>query len=54
MNKYRSGLRGDIAHVVSLQNIANFGNLIQRAYSAEATIDFANEERDMVNQQKKD
>ncbi|MCI67563.1 hypothetical protein A2U01_0088822, partial [Trifolium medium] len=25
MNKYRYGLRGDIAHAVSLQSIANFG-----------------------------
>ncbi|MCI40853.1 hypothetical protein A2U01_0062086, partial [Trifolium medium] len=31
MNKYRYGLRGDIAHAVSLQNIANFGDLIQKA-----------------------
>ncbi|MCI40076.1 hypothetical protein A2U01_0061308, partial [Trifolium medium] len=54
MNKYRYGLRGDIAHAVSLQNIANFGDLIQKAYSAEATIDFANKERAAVNQQKKD
>ncbi|MCI64630.1 hypothetical protein A2U01_0085888, partial [Trifolium medium] len=44
MNKYRYGLRGDIAHAVSLQNIANFGDLIQKAYSAETTIDFANKE----------
>ncbi|MCI47483.1 hypothetical protein A2U01_0068725, partial [Trifolium medium] len=54
MNKYRYGLRGDIAHAVSLQNITNFGDLIQKAYSAEATIDFANKERDAVNQQRKD
>ncbi|MCI20798.1 hypothetical protein A2U01_0041961 [Trifolium medium] len=54
MNKYRYGLRGDIAHAVSLQNIVNFGDLIQKAYSAEATIDFANKERAAVNQQKKD
>ncbi|MCI55986.1 hypothetical protein A2U01_0077237, partial [Trifolium medium] len=44
MNKYRYGLRGDIAHAVSLQSIANFGDLIHKAYSAEATIDFANKE----------
>ncbi|MCI97875.1 hypothetical protein A2U01_0119176, partial [Trifolium medium] len=25
MNKYQYGLRGDIAHAVSLQSIANFG-----------------------------
>ncbi|MCI51270.1 hypothetical protein A2U01_0072514, partial [Trifolium medium] len=54
MNKYHYGLRGDIAHAVSLQNIANFEDLIQKAYSAEATIDFANKERAAVNQQKKD
>ncbi|MCI49039.1 hypothetical protein A2U01_0070282, partial [Trifolium medium] len=30
MNKYRYGLRGDIAHATSLQNIANFGDLIQK------------------------
>ncbi|MCI43556.1 hypothetical protein A2U01_0064793, partial [Trifolium medium] len=54
MNKYRYGLRGDIAHAVSLQTIANFGDLIQKAYSAEATIDFANKERAAVNQQRKD
>ncbi|MCI71213.1 hypothetical protein A2U01_0092476, partial [Trifolium medium] len=42
MNKYRYGLRGDIAHAVSLQHIANFRDLIQKAYSA------------TVNQQRKD
>ncbi|MCI50866.1 hypothetical protein A2U01_0072110, partial [Trifolium medium] len=51
MNKYRYGLRGDIAHAVSLQHIVNFGDLIQKAYSAEATIDFANKERAAVYQQ---
>ncbi|MCI70730.1 hypothetical protein A2U01_0091993, partial [Trifolium medium] len=30
MNKYRYGFRRDIAHSVSLQNIANFGDLIQK------------------------
>ncbi|MCI06157.1 hypothetical protein A2U01_0027214, partial [Trifolium medium] len=35
MNKYRYGLRGDIAHAVSLQHITDFGDLIQKAYSAE-------------------
>ncbi|MCI78364.1 hypothetical protein A2U01_0099634, partial [Trifolium medium] len=30
MNKYRYGLRGDIAYAVSLQSIANFGDLIQK------------------------
>jgi hypothetical protein len=54
MNKYRYGLRGDIAHAVSLQNIANFGDLIQKAYSAEATINFANKEREAAYQQKRD
>ncbi|MCI23718.1 retrotransposon protein, partial [Trifolium medium] len=54
MNKYRYGLRWDIAHAVSLQNIANFGDLIQKAYSAEAIINFANKERNAANQQKKD
>ncbi|MCI36075.1 hypothetical protein A2U01_0057297, partial [Trifolium medium] len=41
-------------HAVSLQNIVNFGDLIQKAYSAETTIDFANKERAAVNQQRKD
>ncbi|MCI45367.1 hypothetical protein A2U01_0066606, partial [Trifolium medium] len=54
MNKYRYGLRGYIAHAVSLQNIANFGDVIQKAYSAEATIDFANKDRATVNQQRKE
>ncbi|MCI60273.1 hypothetical protein A2U01_0081528, partial [Trifolium medium] len=54
MNNYRYGLRGDIPHAVSLQNIANFGYLIHKSYSAEAIIDFANKERAAVNQQKKD
>ncbi|MCI34015.1 magnesium transporter NIPA2-like, partial [Trifolium medium] len=54
MNKYRYGLRGDIAHAVSLHNITNFGDLIQKAYSAEATTNFANKERAAMNQQKKD
>jgi hypothetical protein len=39
---------------VSLQNIANFGDLIQKAYSAEATINFANKEREVAYQQKRD
>ncbi|MCI69285.1 hypothetical protein A2U01_0090546, partial [Trifolium medium] len=34
MNKYRYGLRGDIAYAVSLQQIKDFGELIQKAYSA--------------------
>ncbi|MCI70173.1 hypothetical protein A2U01_0091436, partial [Trifolium medium] len=34
MKKYRYGLRGDIAHAVSLQQIRDFGDLIQKAYSA--------------------
>ncbi|MCI73961.1 hypothetical protein A2U01_0095225, partial [Trifolium medium] len=38
MNKYRYGLTGDIAHAVSLQHIRDFRDLIQKAYSAEATI----------------
>ncbi|MCI51216.1 hypothetical protein A2U01_0072460, partial [Trifolium medium] len=54
MNKYRYGLRGDIAHAVSFQNVANFGDLIQKAYSAEATINFANKEKAAMNQQRKD
>ncbi|CAJ2628780.1 unnamed protein product [Trifolium pratense] len=54
MNKYRYGLRGDIAHAVSLQNIANFADLIQKAYSAEATIDFANKEKQAAYQQRKE
>ncbi|MCI46548.1 hypothetical protein A2U01_0067788 [Trifolium medium] len=54
MNKYRYGLRGDIAHAVPLQNIANFGGLIQKAYSAEATIDFANKERERCGESTKE
>ncbi|MCI85802.1 hypothetical protein A2U01_0107081, partial [Trifolium medium] len=34
MNKYRYGLRGDIAYAVSLQHIRDFRDLIQKAYSA--------------------
>ncbi|GAU50771.1 hypothetical protein TSUD_290990 [Trifolium subterraneum] len=51
---HRYGLRGDIAHVVSLQKIANFGDLTKKAYSAEATIDFANREKEASDQPRKD
>ncbi|MCI47434.1 hypothetical protein A2U01_0068676, partial [Trifolium medium] len=51
MNKYRYGLRGDIAHAVSLQHIRDFRELIQRAYSAEATIEYARQEKEAVYQQ---
>ncbi|MCI56783.1 hypothetical protein A2U01_0078034, partial [Trifolium medium] len=43
MKKYWYGLRGDIAHAVSIQSIANFGDLIQKAYSAEYAIIASNQ-----------
>ncbi|MCI00062.1 hypothetical protein A2U01_0021078 [Trifolium medium] len=54
MNKYRYGLRGEIAHAVSLQHITDFGDLIQKAYSAEATINYARQEKEAVYQQRSD
>ncbi|MCI19213.1 hypothetical protein A2U01_0040369, partial [Trifolium medium] len=54
MNKYRYGLRGDIAHAVSLQQVRDFGDLIQKAYSAEATIEYARQEKESAYQQKRD
>ncbi|MCI86834.1 hypothetical protein A2U01_0108115, partial [Trifolium medium] len=46
MNKYRYGLRGDIAQTVSLQYVRDFRDLIQKAYSAEATIEYARQKKE--------
>ncbi|MCI76487.1 hypothetical protein A2U01_0097757, partial [Trifolium medium] len=48
MNKYRYGLRGDIAHAVSLQHVRDFRDLIQKAYSAEVTIEHVRQEKETV------
>ncbi|MCI55319.1 hypothetical protein A2U01_0076569, partial [Trifolium medium] len=53
MNKYRYGLRGDIAHAVSLQHVRDFIDLIQKAYSTEATIEYAKQEKEAVYQQRR-
>jgi hypothetical protein len=45
MKKYRFGLRADIAHDVSMQPIATFGDLVQKSYHAEASLSDINKER---------
>ncbi|MCI17104.1 gag protease polyprotein, partial [Trifolium medium] len=41
----RMGLRADIAHVVTSQTIANFGDLVQKSYHAEAGLEEIRRER---------
>ncbi|GAU12300.1 hypothetical protein TSUD_142090 [Trifolium subterraneum] len=54
IKKYRMGLRADIAHVVTMQPIANFGDLIQRSYHAEAGLEEIRKGRGEVMQKRKD
>jgi hypothetical protein len=52
MKKYRFGLRADIAHAVSMQQIANFGDLVQKSYHAEANLKAIRRERGEAMQKK--
>ncbi|GAU39338.1 hypothetical protein TSUD_60890 [Trifolium subterraneum] len=52
--KYRFGLRADIAHDVSMQQVASLGELIQKSYHAESSLEAVRKERFEVNQKKRD
>ncbi|GAU46444.1 hypothetical protein TSUD_402110 [Trifolium subterraneum] len=39
IKKYRFGLRADIAHDVSMQQVASLGELIQKSYHAESSLE---------------
>ncbi|GAU28976.1 hypothetical protein TSUD_391740, partial [Trifolium subterraneum] len=52
--KYRFGLRADIAHDVSLQQVASLGELIQKSYHAESGLEAMRKERFEVNQKRRD
>ncbi|GAU31786.1 hypothetical protein TSUD_22320 [Trifolium subterraneum] len=54
IKKYRMGLRADIAHVVTMQPIANFGDLIQRSYHAESGLEEIRKERGEAMHKRKD
>ncbi|GAU37258.1 hypothetical protein TSUD_319120 [Trifolium subterraneum] len=54
IKKYRMGLRADIAHVVTMQAIANFGDLVQRSYHVEAGLEEIRKERGEAMQKRKD
>ncbi|XP_045786482.1 uncharacterized protein LOC123881782 [Trifolium pratense] len=54
MKKYRFGLRADIAHDVFMQPVTNLGDLIQKSYHAEASLNDIRRERGEIAQKKKD
>ncbi|GAU47915.1 hypothetical protein TSUD_404680 [Trifolium subterraneum] len=54
IKKYRFGLRADIAHDVSMQPVASFGELIQKSYHAESSLEAMRKERFEVNQKRRD
>ncbi|GAU47719.1 hypothetical protein TSUD_285060 [Trifolium subterraneum] len=54
IKKYRFGLRADIAHDVSMQQVASLGELIQKSYHAESSLEAVRKERFEVNQKKRD
>ncbi|GAU22844.1 hypothetical protein TSUD_282110 [Trifolium subterraneum] len=45
IKKYRFGLRADIAHDVSTQQVASLGELIQKSYHAESSLEAVRKER---------
>ncbi|GAU44000.1 hypothetical protein TSUD_91790 [Trifolium subterraneum] len=45
IKKYRFGLRADIAHDVSMQQVASLGELIQKSYHAESGLEARRKER---------
>ncbi|GAU50355.1 hypothetical protein TSUD_283640 [Trifolium subterraneum] len=54
IKKYRFGLRADIAHDVSMQQVASLGELIQKSYHAESGLEAMRKERFEVNQKRRD
>ncbi|GAU49453.1 hypothetical protein TSUD_407400 [Trifolium subterraneum] len=54
IKKYRFGLRADIAHDVSMQQVASLGELIQKSYHDESSLEAVRKERFEVNQKRRD
>ncbi|GAU35508.1 hypothetical protein TSUD_155390 [Trifolium subterraneum] len=54
IKKYRFSLRADIAHDVSMQQVASLGELIQKSYHAESGLEAMRKERFEVNQKRRD
>ncbi|MCH81690.1 enzymatic polyprotein, partial [Trifolium medium] len=54
MKKYRYRLRADIAHDVSLQPVTTFGDLVQKAYHAEASLSEIKKEKGESFRKQKD
>ncbi|GAU42639.1 hypothetical protein TSUD_398440 [Trifolium subterraneum] len=54
IKKYRFGLRADIAHDVSMQQVASLDELIQKSYHAESGLEAMKKERFEVNQKRRD
>ncbi|GAU40783.1 hypothetical protein TSUD_26630 [Trifolium subterraneum] len=54
IKKYRFGLRADIAHDVSMLQVASLGELIQKSYHAESGLEAMRKERFEVNQKRRD
>jgi hypothetical protein len=54
MKKYRFRLRADIAHDVAMQNVTNFGEMVQKSYHAEASLRDSQRERGDAMQRKKE
>ncbi|GAU50199.1 hypothetical protein TSUD_408870 [Trifolium subterraneum] len=54
IKKYRFGLRADIAHDVSMQQVASLGELIQKSYHADSSLEAVGKERFEVNQKRRD
>ncbi|PNX86789.1 cellular nucleic acid-binding protein [Trifolium pratense] len=54
IKKYHFGLRADIAHDVSLQPVTSLGEIIQKSYHAEASLEEMRKERGGIAQKKKD
>ncbi|GAU51879.1 hypothetical protein TSUD_416640 [Trifolium subterraneum] len=54
IKKYRFGLRADIAHDVSMRQVASLGELIQKSYHAESGLEAMRKERFEVNQKRRD
>ncbi|GAU50224.1 hypothetical protein TSUD_141520 [Trifolium subterraneum] len=54
IKNYRFGLRADIAHDVSMQQVSSLGELIQKSYHAESSIEAVRKERFEVTQKRRD
>jgi hypothetical protein len=54
MKKYRFGLRADIAHDVVMQNVTNFGEMVQKRYHAEVSLKDIQKERGEVFNRRKE